>query len=216
MFLRIAGCAVIAFASLSAQAQEKVTTANIIEADAPFSSGGAVKLDEMRLLTEVRVHKVEGGSLNGVRYRFYYTDGSGTFAGAKGNSLASTERAQDNWSTSCSKDAMNDSVRCYATIRDLMVAVHKDGSHYLVVGSDHYPGSDVAIRLDKSAPLVVSSKVQYAPPQSNQILGRLKNGMTVSTRYQEWPYKGYKDSTFELYGFEEVYSYLQWAVKHID
>lgn len=212
MIVSMALCAVIS----QALALERVEKPDLIEAASPFSEQGKVEKNEMRLHSRVEVSRVESGDLNGVKYRFWYADGSGTFAGTRGNSLSLTERTQSNWATRCVKDAMNDSVRCMATTRDLTLSVRKDGSYFVVIGSDHYPGTDVAIRIGKSIPVTASSEVQFRPPKSSQLLEQMRNGVTITTRYQEWPYKEYRDSTFELYGFDEVRSYLQWAVKNIN
>lgn len=197
-------------------ALERVEKPNLIQSKVPFSANGKVEKQETRLSKTIEVTTTESGQLNGVSYRFWYTDGSGSFAGKKGNKLAIEERRAENWSVRCLKDAMDDSVRCAATIHDLTVSVGKSGSDYVWVGSDHYPGTDVAIRVGGGVPSVASSNGQYGPMLSKQLIEEFKQGVAVTTRFQQWPYTAYKDVTFDLYGFDEVYSYMKWAVKNIE
>ncbi len=216
VLLAISGCSTGRVAETGADDRPREVVPPLIKSDLPFSQAGEVKLLELDLLDKVRVNKIEEGSVNGVRYRFFYADGSGTFAGTKGNSLAKGERKAANWSVGCDKDSMNDKVHCFAVNRDLGLFVNADGSHFLLIGSQHYPGSEVAVRFGDSQPIAADSKQQFSAEQSAELIGRLKNGETVSTRFQQWPYEQHIDKTFELYGFDEVYSYLQWAVEHID
>lgn len=185
---------------------------NLIVSETPFSPGGAVSNLELDLLTKIRVSKVEQGEINGVLYRFYYSDGSGTFAGAPGNNL---NTSNTNWSVRCDKDAMSEKVSCYAVTRDFGVFVNTDGTEQILIGVDHYPGSTVAIRVGSAAPVEAGAKTQFDPQQSKALLDRMKNGTQVVTRYQEWPRKFNKDQAFTLYGVEEVRAYLHWAVKRI-
>ncbi len=200
----------------SAAALERVEKKNLIQSESPFSEGGKVGKSETRLSSKIEVTKTESGKLNGVSYRFWYTDGSGSFSGKKGNTLAIEERSSDNWNVRCVKDAMDDSVRCAASIHDLTVSVGKGGDEYIWVGSEHYPGTDVAVRVGAGTPYIVSSKDQFGPSLSRKLIEEFQQGGSVTTRYQQWPYKAYKDVTFDLYGFDEVFSYMKWAVKHID
>jgi len=211
--IAVVGLAVVAFA---ATAKETVVKPQLIRSAEAFSSAGVVSLSETELHTKTEVNKVESGQLNGVSYHFYYTDGSGRFAGTKGNTLDIMEPTRGNWSVRCNKDTMDDSVDCSARLGSLAVLVKKGGGHYVFVGSDHYPGTDVAIRLGDSKPLIAAGEIQFGAARSEEILLGLKNGMKVSTRYQEWPNKYFTDEAFELYGFEEVYAYLQWAAEHAE
>ena len=200
----------------SSFALEKVVKPSLIQSDQPFTPNGSVEMDEMRRHSRIDVNKIESGSINGVSYRFFYTDGSGSFSGRAGNTLKLTERIAENWSTRCIKDAMDDSVACMATLGDLTISIHKDGGRYIVIGTSHYPGTPVSIRVNGGKPDSAQSDHQFRPPISDQILASLRNGDQVSTRYQEWPYERNIDKSFQLYGYEEVMSYLEWAISHIN
>jgi len=206
----------MAVAACAAAAQEAIVKPQLIRSAEAFSSAGLVSLMETELYSKTEVNKVESGTLNGVSYHFYYTDGSGSFAGTKGNTLGIMEPTKGNWSVRCDKDAMDDSIDCSARLGSLAILVKKDGGHYVFVGSNHYPGTNVAIRLGDSKPHIAASEVQFGAAKSEEILRLLKNGVRVSTRYQEWPNRHFTDDTVELYGFEEVYAYLQWAVNHAE
>ena len=184
----------------------------LIVSDGPFYPSGQVSTQS--LLSKGDLHKVEEGEVNGVRYRFFYTDGSGSFAGKPGNSLTPSETMRENWRVGCNKDIMSDRVSCYAKILDLTIVITDERLRFVRVGKDHYPGSEVANRAGRYATHVASSGEQYGCSESREILSEMQNGTTVSTRYQEWPRKSFRDQSFELYGFEEVYAYIQWAVAH--
>ncbi|HTN31800.1 MAG TPA: hypothetical protein VL178_13405 [Pseudomonas sp.] len=187
---------------------------NLVSSDTPFSKGGTVSLQELDLLTKIRVSKIEQGEVSGVKYRFYYSDGSGSFAGAPGNDLKSSERAT-NWSVKCDKDAMTEKVSCYAITREFGIFAYPDGSELIALGVNHYPGSKVAVKVGTATPLEADARIQFDATQSKALLARMKNGTQIVTRYQEWPSKRNKDQVFTLFGVEEVRSYLQWAVQRI-
>ena len=187
---------------------------NLIVSETPFHESGTVILQELELLTQIRVSKIEQGDMNGVKYRFYYTDGSGSFAGAPGNELKSTERAT-NWSVKCDKDVMTEKVSCYAITRSFGIFAYPDGSELIALGVNHYPGSKVAVKVGAAAPVEADSRIQFDSKQSRALLDRMKNGTQIVTRYQEWPHKRNTDQVFTLFGVEEARAYLHWAVKRI-
>lgn len=210
-----AGLAAILISS-AAIAQERVIMPLLIQTNEPFSVDGVVSSSETNWGSRVEISKKEVGSIDGISYRIFYRDGSGAFAGKKGHTLAIMEDSRDNWSVRCSKDSMSDAVQCSANTRDLTVVVVKGGAAYLYVGAEHFPGSDVAIRLGSEPPVIVSSDAQFGRAASEQLISHMRDGVLVSTRYQRWPYERSVDQAFELYGFEQVMSYLKWATDIIE
>ncbi|HEX5716322.1 MAG TPA: hypothetical protein VF179_09190 [Thermoanaerobaculia bacterium] len=184
----------------------------LIQSPGPWSDAGFIQMEKDY---EGVPQKIESGELSGVAYRFYYTDGSGSFAGERGNRLQLAER--NNWSVACSKDPINDAKSCYMYVRDLWVFAHSPGKVVVSIGHDHYPGSTVAIRIDGRAPSTarVINNGTFSHDASTRIVQDLRKAKTVTTRYMEWPYRSWVDETWEIYGFNEALDYITWAVRQI-
>ena len=183
----------------------------------PFSSEGKVELSEMQIATRTNINKIESGSINGVSYRFYYSDGSGTFAGQKGNDTEPGNFIGSNWNIGCEKDAVTDKKQCHMNLKNLWIFVYPNGRATVSVGSDHFPGSSVTVRIDSGAPITTSAggDGNFSAPSSAKIIERLSRAKTITTRYMKWPYRSWVDDTWDVYGFNEALKYLKWAVKHI-
>lgn len=153
--------------------------------------------------------RIEEGVYKGIKYRIYYSDGSGSVQGLPSNTLDYVhDKYETNWSTGCKKDEMDDTHWCSLDKGDLRVGIWKDGSHFVWVGGSHYPGSSIAVRIDKGQPISAAEKTGFSKQQSESILGHFKKGEAVLTRYQEWPYTSNKDKTIELFGFNEAWEIL--------
>ncbi len=101
---------------------------------------------------------------------------------------------------------------------DLRVWLDGRGRSEIYIGGEHYPGSLIVIRIDKSPPLAINSRVfngSFGYRASPQIINRIAIAKTVTTRFQKWPYTDYIDHTWEPYGFKEALSYIRWAVRQI-
>ena len=194
--------------------------------DAPISALAQEIQETMRLERSLRVEsqsateeapKVEHGVLNGVHYRFYYKDGSGTFAGTNGNVGNVMEPSDSNWSVGCSKDVMNDLIQCYMHMRHLWIFTYPSGATTIHVGTEHFPNSTAALRIEKGTPYTApaGSDGMFNKQVSTKIIRNLSNGRMVATRYMEWPYESWVDEQWTLFGFEEAYKYIQWATQHI-
>lgn len=157
----------------------------------------------------------ETGELNGVFYRFHHSDGSGRVAGKEGNNGSLNESYFSNWSLSCEKDAMTDKKRCSMQLNDLWIYVYANGKSIVSIGSEHFPGSSVAIRIDGGTPIKASgdNDGDYSPATSAKIIAQLKKAKTITTRFMKWPYQHWVDQSWDLYGFPEAYQYITWAVK---
>lgn len=202
---------------LIGHAQEKIKP-TLITSNRPFTSNGKIEfLRDDSKPTEITIHKVESGSLNGVHYNFYYTDGSATFSGQKGNNDSSHEPYDSNWHIVCQKDPITDNILCYMSIKDLIVFVSPGGKAIVNIGHDHFPGSTVSIRIDsgKSITQLIKDNGSLSPKNSLKTIKQLRSAKIVTTRYMEWPYETWADETWEIYGFNEALSFLYWAVDHI-
>lgn len=198
--------------SLAAGAQERVVKPKLLTPERPFSEGATVSENETRFLGEIEVNTIETGEKDGVLYRVYYTDGSGTFAGSSDSKLDYSER--DNWSVACRKDVMDDSRYCYMHRGDLWVFAYSDGKRRVSIGGDTYPGTPTTLRVDANAPLNSPNDTEgtFGPSNSEKAIAQMRAGAKVATRYIDWPYRTNVDSVTSLYGFKEAYAYLEWAL----
>jgi hypothetical protein len=164
--------------------------------------------------------KIERGVINGVSYRFYYSDGSGSFAGEP-TALDALEKnpAQHNaWTVGCEKDPITDAKACYIDRDELRVWVDSLGRSELYIGSQHYPNSLVVIRIDNRAPIAINSRVfngSFGYQRSPAIIKQMIQATAFTTRYQEWPYRDYADNTQKAFGLKEALAYIRWAVARI-
>lgn len=154
--------------------------------------------------------RIEEGVYDGIRYQIYFSDGSGRIQGLPANTLDYVrDKHETNWSTQCKLDEMDDTHWCSLEREDLMVGIRKDGTPFVSVGSSHYPNSKIAVRVDKNKPISASEKIGFTKEQSKAIIEQFKEGESVLTRYQEWPYQSNEDKSFELFGFPQAWEILQ-------
>ena len=187
--------AVILLAGLVAVAAQAVANPNLIESPTPFTPAAKVEGDR------------EEGELNGVHYSFHYGDGSGIFSGKHGN-----------WSVRCKKDQITDEKFCFMNHQKnwsaLWLLVYPKGKVSVGVGHERYPGSSVAIRIDKGSPFTNADGV-FDLQTSRRIVQKLAKASSVTTRYMKWPYRRDEDETWDLSGFNEALAYITWAVERI-
>lgn len=176
--------------------------ADFLHSSSRFSPNGVVK------------EGYETGELNGVQYKFYHSDGSGTFAGLPQDQKDPTRYKQD-WDIRCEKDAIADKRSCSMRMMDLWIYVYANGRSQVSIGSEHFPQSSVAIRIDEGVPLKASGDDDgdFSYAVSATIIARLKKANSVTTRYMKWPYRDWLDKSWTLSGFAEAYQYITWAVK---
>ena len=195
--------------------QPRVVKPTAINATAPFTESGTVEQVESQAWKQIEVNTVETGTKDAVAYRIYYTDGSASFAGEPGNTLAPGERG--NWSVGCRKDAMTDARSCHVKKGDLWVWAYSTGVRRVIIGGDHYPGYAAQIRVDSQAPLSTpaSGEGVFGPQGAKSAISQLLRGETVVTRYVDWPHRGNVDKTESLYGFKQAYEYMDWALANM-
>ncbi|HVI26006.1 MAG TPA: hypothetical protein VM576_07440 [Xanthomonadaceae bacterium] len=203
--------------SLPSIAKDRIEKPTLLKPTVPFTPDGVVSEKELELLSRVEINKIEEGSLNGIHYRIYYTDGSGTFSGAPDGSLTTGFRLGEDWSTSCKKDPMDDTKSCYIQRKDLWVWLYPGGRLKIFIGGDQYPGTSASVRIDSNQAIRSPSDSEgvFTAAQSKQILQQLRSGARVATRYIDWPYRSAVDDSFDLHGFDEAYQYIQWALAQI-
>lgn len=171
----------------------------------PLFNGGVVSIPENPNVWPAC--RVETGTFKGAKYKIYYSDGSGRVQGLpEGNPDSSIE---SDWCIYCYTDKMDDSRWCCLRRGNLTVGIRKDGSYFISIGHEHYPGSTIAIRVDKNEPISASESAGFSSHQVSVILDQLTTGNTLLTRYQEWPYQTNRDDCFSPYGFSQAWEILQ-------
>ncbi|MCF5868314.1 hypothetical protein [Aeromonas veronii] len=168
-----------------------------------------VSLDYKKTKNNKRM-RIETGTYEGVKYRIYFADGSGTIQGMPTNTLDYVgDQYGSNWSTQCQFDEIDDTHWCSLNKEDLQIGIWKDGTPFVSVGHSHYPNSNIAIRVDKSKPVTASEKNGFTKDQSAKIIQQMKVGSTIVTRYQKWPYQTNIDTSMQLFGFQQAWTILQ-------
>jgi hypothetical protein len=198
---------VACLACLSTLAAAQTKRELIQRSDVPFSPSGVI--------SQVEGSYIEKGVIDDVPYSFYYSDGSGTFAGTKGNVLSIREPYTSNWSVYCNKDQITDKKSCVMSMNGLLLIVRPKGITTVHIGAEHFPRSSITIRIDGGKPQSASNGGPFSPQVSAGLVKHLSSANTVTTRYMEWPYDVWDDKTFEIFGFKETYSYVRWAVEKI-
>lgn len=145
----------------------------------------------------------EAGEIGGIKYRVSYLDGSGSVG----------QGLMDSWFISCSVDPIEDTRSCRMLRDSLMVIAFAGEPEVVRVGTNHYPGSESVIRLDKGTP--IRSRADGIFGESKKILAGLETCNQAVLRYREWPAEVPIDKTVPCAGFRQARSILQWALKSI-
>lgn len=196
-----------------------IDTSEFLVVDGPLIAGGKVtchvSYDLMSGSHNV-MRRVETGVLNGIKYRFYYTDGSGSVQGLTENVLdVLKDKNGENWSIRCRKDEMNDTHYCAMTRQALTVGAFDTSSHFVSVGSEHFPGSSIVARVDKQDPVTAAAKSGFTTSQETSLIAAMSSGTSVLTRYVQWPYQTNKDKKISLYGFKSALEIIETLNKEL-
>ena len=157
-----------------------------------------------------QLYVIQKGTLRKVAFSIWETDsGGGSIQGEIGVD-PDDPVAEAIWSLTCRMDKIDDSRSCHLRRGDLFVFRTETG-HLVDVGSDNYPGSSISIRVDDHPPLTAPAKTAFQEAQAKRVLGQLRSGRNVVTRYQKWPYESYIDTEISLYGAAEALDLLDKA-----
>ena len=201
-----------AFTSIS-DSEGKKTNQNkgdLINTSDQFTKNGKIKFKTFL----DGLSKYETGFINGIAYRFFYSDGSGTFSGKPGLSVEELYHS-DTWHVAFKKDPIDDTIGAVMSIKDLIIYVLENQEILVGIGTNHNPGSEIVIRFGNELPIKGGTDGILNADQSKEIIEKLKTAKQITTRYQNWPYKVNVDKTWELYGFTETLQYINWAISKI-
>jgi hypothetical protein len=169
----------------------------------------------------------EDGVLNGVQYRIYFLDGSGTFEGVKGNGIDRTwnknESATEglkyiadmkkNWKILCREDAV-DILTCIMVIPGISIILNTKGQQSVAIhGDDGDPlGLIVGIRLENGADFEGGKDSWFVGETAARIIDGLKISKQVTTSFRRANDAPSRRRTLDLYGFNETFTYLNWLI----
>ena len=188
---------------------------SLLDRSTKFTAGGKVFEDDLYGFPTYH----EDGVLNGVAYRIYYLDGSGTFEGVKGNGVGAktiAERSIDdekkNWNILCREDAV-DIFGCFVGNYSLAVFRDTKGNQFVAVrGHDDPRGATVSVTLDDSLNFTDARDTQFLGATAAKIVERLKTAKQVTTTFRAAKDRPATTTKFEVYGFVEALTYLDWLI----
>lgn len=151
----------------------------------------------------------ERGEMKGVAYHINMASaGVAALEGADPGFYGSSTR----WDISCTRDKMTNRRSCIAFLGDLYLVFRQDGSAVVSIGNDHFPTSMTSIKIGHQRFDTMHRDGEFA--QSPKIIGMLRDGTTVVTRYMKWPYRSWVDNEIKLYGADATIQIARWMVKN--
>jgi len=133
-------------------------------------------------------------------------------------SLVLISRAQETdqtfgaWTASCEVDKMTDAKRCFLMSSPIAFAFYDGRVDFLHVGTKHYPGSGVMLRVDSDPPLF--AKEPGFSWQAEEILKRFATAQRILTRYHRFA-GGVVDNEVSMRGFADALAYVRaWYERH--
>lgn len=125
-------------------------------------------------------------------------------------SLPEVEK-ESQWKLRCDKDRFNGTKMCYMLSGDVMVSII-NGNYRVYIGSDHYPRTLAAIKIDNNPALYGSEgHIEYPSIAIHQ----MKKGKVAYTRYKKWPYSYNRDHEIDLSGFTLKFNELMKRYKEL-
>lgn len=177
--------------SLSKNIEYKILSSYLNKS--PFIEGGEITCEVSSNIwnwDETTIMAVEHGSINGVSYNLYHSDGSG-----------SVGYGDARWSLGCSVDVITGKKECTAYNSEMHI--YKSNSGYsIVVGSNHFPGKSAYIRVNDGKASSTSNKGYFQ--NASKIIASINNRSKVVTRHTEWPYDYVIDKQINTDNFSQV------------
>lgn len=143
---------------------------------------------------------IEEFKIDGVDVNIYHSDASGT--------IGKNYSDRSAWSSSCKTDAMSDEVSCYVRHGSFYLFKSKAG-YTILIGSDHFPGSDAYLRIGKGKPYLSGKDGAFSSGDSLKIVDSISKESSVSTRYIKWPYETPIDENLDTKYFEQAKKILE-------
>lgn len=83
------------------------------------------------------------------------------------------------------------------------------------VGSEYFPGSSIAIRVDKQEPITAPANPGFTNSQETALIAAMSTGTSALTRYVQWPYEANKDKKISLFGFKSALAIIDTLNKQL-
>lgn len=152
-----------------------------------------------------------GRLFNGTDVTSEGTVQTGTHRGVPYTISADGSGMAGQWSLRCLQDTMTDHRYCSVSSGPLWVLVDAKGPINISVGSNHYPGSRVALRLDNGTPRTASAD-GFNRAESSTLLRSILRAKSVRTRHVEWPDRVHTDESVTTEGLQEALDVARWAI----
>jgi len=147
--------------------------------------------------------RYERGTVDGVRYKVHYSDGSAVIQGHADLPLA-TGNQQDNWNLTCRQSEAEAAHHC--TLRKGDISLHKDSENHLTlsIGDNPRTGSEMLLRVDTNWAVTAPADSGFTDQQTARLLSELRNGRKADTRYHNDSVRAPTDRSMTLYGFTQA------------
>lgn len=165
-----------------------VADAQFLAPDARFSRDSSMAF--------ARGGPVETGSVDGVSFEIY-RDGSGTTSG---------------WDRHCAVDPMTDERLCLVTQGDISIIVNRNGVSIISIGSEHFPGSQVFLRIDEAV-AQVTAPPGWGGAAAVKLISKMASGKKLVTRYTKWPDRAATDGVTQSEGLKQSIGIATWAAR---
>ena len=162
---------------------------------------------EKRGTCEASNDGLQRGALNGEWFQIFAD--SGVVAGAQG-AMPDRWSHGANWDISCSRDKMTSVRSCLINKGDLYFFVKPGGKVSVSVGVDHFPSSQTSIKIGARRFNTMQRDGNFA--NGSQLIGQMRNGTPVVTRYMKWPYRTWVDDEFTAYGVSTAMHVARWII----
>lgn len=150
----------------------------------------------------------EGLTPKGNYYR-YFRDGSGHV------SPSSTSSIDEQWSVSCSQDAITDVKSCQITNFGTHIFISLTASlsiSDICILNHDFPGRAGAIRVDSNRAFQTDTEGCLRSPA---LLAQLRSGSKVTTRRIQWPDDYPRDASGDLGSLDDAIALLSYVKKNI-
>jgi TonB family protein len=125
-----------------------------------------------------------------------------------GRALEVERRTFGDWTARCETDKMTDAKKCLVLSKPVAFGFLDGRLQIVLVGTKHYPGSQVMLRIDSEPPLS-TKEPGFTGKQADEILNRFTgNADRIRTRYREWPGR-FVDSELSTRGVADALAYVR-------
>ena len=115
------------------------------------------------------------------------------------------------WTAQCEVDKMSDAKKCLVFSKPLFFGFTNGHLSIVIIGTKHYPGSQVMLRIDDEPPLS-GQQPGFTGGQATKIMERCAtDAQRIRTRYREWPTGSFVEGELSPKGFADALAYVRSA-----